>query len=217
MRSEKLKDAYNEFWNRALNTENEDLYSKMSLGDFVNLKKAITNINNIVTLETTKEFIRYLETTGIISAAQASKMMEDAESINANTNGFDIEYPLKRKDTETIVLTKDEIKIIAEVKCCIPAGTSAYGAAQEESIIKDIVGLANGKTKSFIQKTELDGYVKFLVLLGSNNEEEREKVVTSAHKIIAKTSDRYNGYKVIPFSATGELDTKTIYVVIINY
>lgn len=217
MRSEKLKAAYNEFWNRALNTEDEDLYAKMTLGDFVNLKKAITNINNIVTLETTKEFVHYLETAGIVLSTQAAKMMMDAESINANTNGFDIEFPLKRKDADTPLLEDGETKIIAEVKCCIPAGHSAYGAAQEESIIKDIMGLANGKSKSLINPTELSDYLKFLVLLGSNNEEERQKVETAARKIIAKTTGKYNGHKVAPLACTATLNTKTIYVVILNY
>lgn len=215
MRTDTLKDSYNTYWKKALNVD-EDLFSCMSLRDFVNLKKAVSNINNIITLETTKQFVHFLVEKDIVSDSQAKKMMGIVEETNANTNGYDIEYPLKRNDTASNYFLDVETKIVAEVKCCIPVNKSSYGAAQEKSIINDIVGLAEGKSKSLL-KSELPEYYKFLVLLGANTETEKEKVLESAKKIVQKTLKEHANYKVELFEDSMKLDSSTIYVVIINY
>lgn len=216
MRSEKLKEAYNAYWQTTLNV-NDDLFSKMSLGGFVNLKKAVSNINNIITLETTKQFVEHLVDKSIVTITQADKMKQLVEATNANTNGFDIEYPLKRDDDSLNGFQEGELKIIAEVKCCIPADKSSYGAAQEDSIIADVKYLAEGKTKSLLTKEDISQYYKFLVLLGSDNEKEQDKVLISADKIVKKTSGKFNDCKVELYKDRMILDTSTIYVFIINY
>lgn len=214
-RSDILKNAYNEFWRKVLNSD-EDFYSKMSLGDFVELKKAISNINNIITLQVTNNFVDFLKEKGLVSKNQAGKIKRIVESTNANTNGFDIEYPSQSSKDDAIVYAEGEQKIIAEVKCCIPVNKNSYGGAQEESIIDDIDGLLNGKSKSNINQEELkNNYLKFLVLLGGHNEDEREKVKTSAEKLITKAKQQ--GWNVELYDSQENLDCSKVYVVILNY
>ena len=65
-RKDDLSKAFNDFWQKALNSK-EDFYSKLTLQEFVMLKKAITNINNIVTMLATEGFIHTLRNDGVIS------------------------------------------------------------------------------------------------------------------------------------------------------
>ena len=58
-RKDDLSSAFNSFWQEALNSK-EDYYSKLTLKEFVHLKKAITNINNIITMLVTESFVKTL-------------------------------------------------------------------------------------------------------------------------------------------------------------
>ena len=158
LREDTLKTQFNEFWNTALGTEAEgiDYYSRMDIRDFVGMKQAISNINNIVTLKTTLAFIEYLREQKIVSDMDASKMAEAVQETSANANGFDIEYD-----------NKNGCRIIAEVKCNIPVSENAFGAAQLKGIKKDLEGLRNGKTKSGINDTST--YCRFMVLLDTGD------------------------------------------------
>ena len=113
-RKDDLSSAFNSFWQEALNSK-EDYYSKLTLKEFVHLKKAITNINNIITMLVTESFVKTLHKDGVISTPQQSEMLEQLFETHANTNGFDVEY------------SAGQMKIVAEVKCNIPVNEISFG------------------------------------------------------------------------------------------
>lgn len=193
-----LGKDFDDYWNHALHSKNQKYFSQMELIDFVKLKKAISNINNIVTLLVTDRFIDYLLHCKIVSLTSATNMHEEVNATHANTNGFDIE--------------SIEAKIVAEVKCNIPVSTSAFGAAQEESIIDDIVHLYMGKSKSKVKAEELEEYYKFMVLLDGDN------VLECTQKIINKVNDKklLESGKVKLYCPGEKLLKNVVYVVLVN-
>lgn len=191
-RKEDLSKAFNAFWRKALNSK-EDFYSKLTLKEFVMLKKAITNINNIVTMLVTEEFIRTLQKDGVISSQQKDEMLKQLLATHANTNGFDVEYD-------------KEVKIVAEVKCNIPVKENSFGAAQESSIMDDVKHLFNSKKKSKLSNIK-DCY-KFMVFL------EEKNVRDSARKLINKLTDK--GSQVEEYSPKTTLQKDTVYFIYIS-
>ena len=144
-RKDDLSSAFNSFWQEALNSK-EDYYSKLTLKEFVNLKKAITNINNIITMLVTESFVKTLHKDGVISTPQQSEMLEQLFETHANTNGFDVEY------------SAGQMKIVAEVKCNIPVNENSFGAAQENSIMEDVDHLFHSKKKSNLTSEDIQDY-----------------------------------------------------------
>jgi len=130
----------------------EETYKKITAEKFVSLKKALSNINNIVTLKVTNYFISKLVDGNVVDDEQADVMKEEINKISANANGYDIRY-----ETE---------KILAEVKCNIPVNGKTFGAKQEEGIFKDIDGLLNGKPTGKVKN--INEYYKFMVFLNAS-------------------------------------------------
>ena len=193
-RKEDLSKAFNAFWRKALNSK-EDFYSKLTLKEFVMLKKAITNINNIVTMLVTEEFIRTLQKDGVISSQQKDEMLKQLLATHANTNGFDVEY-------------NKEVKIVAEVKCNIPVKENSFGAAQESGIMDDVKHLFDSKKKSDLSKKAIKDYYKFMVFL------EEKNVRDSARKLINKLTDK--GSQVEEYSPKTTLQKDTVYFIYIS-
>ena len=52
-----LEEKFNRYWNQALKTNGEDYLKRLTTDDLVELKKAVSNINNLVTLRVTYGFI----------------------------------------------------------------------------------------------------------------------------------------------------------------
>lgn len=136
-------------------SNNGDYYSNLSIETLINLKKTLSNINNIITLKICLAFVKRL-VPKYIGDDVATKVINDILSTHANTNGYDVQY----KD--------GDFPFLAEIKCNIPCGKDGkkFGAAQLTSIIKDIDGLINGKTKANITNKEVDNYYRFMVFLG---------------------------------------------------
>ena len=170
-RKDDLSSAFNSFWQEALNSK-EDYYSKLTLKEFVHLKKAITNINNIITMLVTESFVRTLHKDGVISTPQQSEMLEQLFETHANTNGFDVEY------------SAGQMKIVAEVKCNIPVNEISFGAAQENSIMEDVDHLFHSKKKSDLTSEDIQDYYKFMVFLDVEN------VRVSTQKLIRKLTKK---------------------------
>ena len=82
-------------------------YKELTFGELLVLKKDLSNINNIITLQLTLAFIEKLYEDGIIKKEQAKQMIDDVKNKSVNANGYDIE-------------STGNIKIIAEVKCNLP-------------------------------------------------------------------------------------------------
>lgn len=176
-REQELKSKFNKVIKTVLESkigndlEDDDFYGKISFEGLVELKKAISHINNIITLKVTNCFISKLQEGGVISHDQEIEMKQKVNEISANANGYDIRYEAK--------------KILAEVKCNIPVNGNTFGSKQEEGIIYDIDGLLNGKTKGSVENTS--EYYKFMVFLNANGVQE------SVKKILNKPDKHYEG------------------------
>lgn len=194
-RKDDLSSAFNSFWQEALNS-NEDYYSKLTLKEFVNLKKAITNINNIITMLVTESFVKTLHTDGVISTPQQSEMLEQLFETHANTNGFDVEY------------SAGQMKIVAEVKCNIPVNETSFGAAQENSIMEDVDHLFHSKKKSDLTSEDIQDYYKFMVFL------DVEKVRVSTQKLIRKLTKK--GLNVTEYTPKTKLQKDIVYFIYIS-
>jgi hypothetical protein len=194
-RKDDLSSAFNDFWRKALNS-NEDYYSKVTLKEFVHLKKAITNINNIITMLVTESFVKTLHKDGVISTPQQSKMLEQLYETHANTNGFDVEY------------SAGQMKIVAEVKCNIPVNETSFGAAQENSIMEDVDHLFHSKKKSDLTSEDIQDYYKFMVFLDVEN------VRVSTQKLIRKLTKK--GLNVTEYTPKTKLQKDIVYFIYIS-
>ncbi len=143
-----LEEKFNSYWNKALKTNGEDYLKRLTTNDLVEMKKAISNINNLITLRVTLGFIDEICRMDIVNNEQAERMRKEADEQHPNTNGFDVQ--------------DKECRIIAEIKCNIPVGEKSFGAAQKNALKKDLQGLRNGKTKGDIDN--VDNYYKFMVI-----------------------------------------------------
>ena len=152
--------ALNEVFKNDFFEFKKDAYEKISTERFVFLKTVLRNINNIVTLKVTNLFIDKLKDAKIIEESQAKAMKDDVNSISANANGYDVEYPNPKG---TNVLVDKPINILAEVKCNIPVEGEKFGANHKKGIKEDIKGLLYGKNKQPING--LENYFKFMVLM----------------------------------------------------
>ena len=183
-RDKDLKQNFNEFFGKfGVN----DLYSKLSGRDLIELKKVLSCINNIITLRTTRDFVEKLYADGFLTKSEREQILEDVDSQHANANGFDVQYDGKNK------------KIIAEVKCNIPVNVTSFGAAQEEGILEDIEHLLKGKKKSDIPSVA--PYYKFMVVMDCS-----DHIDECVAKIIKKTEH------VKLYSPAEHLDTNNIYI-----
>lgn len=194
-RKDDLSAAFNSFWREVLNS-NEDYYSKLTLKEFVHLKKAITNINNIITMLVTESFVKTLHKDGVISTPQQSEMLEQLFETHANTNGFDVEY------------SAGQMKIVAEVKCNIPVNENSFGAAQENSIMEDVDHLFHSKKKSNLTSEDIQDYYKFMVFLDVEN------VRVSTQKLIRKLTKK--GLNVTEYTPKTKLQKDIVYFIYIS-
>ncbi len=194
-RKDDLSSAFNSFWQEALNSK-EDYYSKLTLKEFVNLKKAITNINNIITMLVTESFVKTLHKDGVISTPQQSEMLEQLFETHANTNGFDVEY------------SAGQMKIVAEVKCNIPVNETSFGAAQENSIMEDVDHLFHSKKKSDLTSEDIQDFYKFMVFLDVEN------VRVAAQKLLRKLTKK--GYKIVEYTPKTQLQKDKMYFIYIS-
>ena len=69
-----LEEKFNLFWNKALKTNGEDYLNRLTNNDLIEMKKAISNINNLITLKVTLGFVDKICRLGIINSAQADKI-----------------------------------------------------------------------------------------------------------------------------------------------
>lgn len=143
-----LEEKFNRYWNQALKTKGENYLKRLTINDLVEMKKAISNINNLITIRVTFSFIDEICRLGIVNIEQAERMKKEVNEQHPNTNGFDVQ--------------NRECRIIAEIKCNIPVGEKSFGAAQKNALKKDLQGLRNGKAKGGID--DVKNYYKFMVI-----------------------------------------------------
>lgn len=187
-RDEALKEQFNGFFEKL---DIEDLYSKLSNKQLINLKKLLSCINNIITLRTTDAFVEKLFEDKFVSLKEKEEIFKKVRAQHANTNGYDVRYDGEYGDK----------KIIAEVKCNIPVNKTSFGAAQEEGILADIHYLLTGKKKENIN--DIASYYKFMVIMSWEN------IDICVDKIINKKEH------VKLYTNPAEIDTENVFIVIV--
>lgn len=199
-RIEYLKNDFNDFINKIVYTKGIDYYSQLTAQQFVKLKKLLSNINNIITLQLTQVFVDYLYEFGVIDASQRKAINEGVEKTKANTNGFDVYYTAKIRNAEGI---------IAEVKCNLPVTPDRFGAAQRNGLEKDIEGLLHGKNKAKIANTS--GFYKFMVMLDDD-----ERVSIAAKHFVKTMQNKNYSIDLVDTFETFDLQTDRVYVVLLK-
>ena len=197
-RESKLKEKFNKFLASKFLIDEEDYYKKLNTEDFFELKSFLNDINNIITLKMTLNFVKHITKLFNISKNVKETIIKDIQKVNPNTNGFDVEI-------------RAPIKIVAEVKGNIPINDgTAFGSAQRNNILKDLKSLKNGKTKSDINTEE---FYKFFVLPDT---EKTRKALES----LLSSLERNNDYKDYSFSVLSDKDSakdkETIYIVFVS-
>ncbi|MBO7194868.1 MAG: hypothetical protein J6V27_02370 [Alistipes sp.] len=177
--------------NHSTTGNNGDYYSILSIETLIRLKKALSNINNIITLKVCLAFVKSLSPK-YISEDVATKVIKDILSTHANTNGYDVQCE------------DGYFPFLAEIKCNIPCGKDGkkFGAAQYKSIINDIDGLINGKSKA--SNTSVRNYYRFMVFL------EYDGVRDAAKDLFNKFGD-----EIALLEDTDQLDKSKIYLAFI--
>ena len=160
----------------------------------LNAKTMLSDVNNLITLIVTEKFIEFLKDNKYLDSPQCKKIKAIVNGINANANGYDIEFD------------DNKLPIIAEVKCNIPVAVKRFGAAQKKGIIKDINGLITGKTKSAIKDTSK--YYKFMVVLEVDG-------IKDAMNHIVKNF-KFRNVCVLNTNNNNSLDKQTVYIVYID-
>lgn len=197
-RDRQLAGEFNGFWKQCLGRD-EDYYSRLTLDGFVRLKRALGNINNIITLKTTLSFIDCLLAEKVVLLPQAEEMRRRVKETSANANGFDVCYSGG----------PDGLPLIAEVKCNIPVKKDRFGAAQEAGIRKDIEALLQGKRKMGV--TDVSGYYKFMAVLDMADGSVRKAM----EKLISGFSSDIRVKEYVP-GVTRVDDTQVVYVVYVG-
>ena len=152
---------------KVLDTYNEN----KNIKHLLQLKKVLYPIDNLITLEVSYGFVKWLRKNNFISNTQANQMIDYLDNSNANANGFDIIY---NED--------GGMPIIAEVKGTIPYLSNKYGAQQKDSIKKDLEYLTGKKVKLKSQSVEIEKYYKFMVMLKSQDENKDEAAMNNLLK-----------------------------------
>lgn len=179
-----LQAKFNDFWRNFF--KEVDFYSLLSKNDLIGLKKAVSDINNIITIRTTESFVDYFDKTNISIDHQKAK--DIIHNISANANGYDFVYP-----------DANEPLIIAEVKCNIPWGDKEFGSGQKEGIIRDLIGLMD-KKESAQNVISFENAIKFLVLLDDDNSKAKQSMKKlykeiDRHKIVKQNAKYLTGAK----------------------
>lgn len=137
------------------------LKEDIATSDWLELKRALNPVNNMITKELTTKFIKNLvaifqNTPGGLPDEIRNNidgLINDNDSVNVNANGYDF----------------FKSPIVAEVKANIPYVGDKYGASQKNGLIKDLNGLLldpedPGRPKKK-RGRDLTNEYKFLVVL----------------------------------------------------
>lgn len=173
-----------------------DIVSKIKLTNLISLKKIISNVNNILTVNAAEIFVEKLKEYGFIEEEQKEAMRIQLSNTNPNAKGYDVQY-----DGE-----KEEKKILAEVKCNIPNGMH-FGGNKDSKIKEDIIHLFDGKNG-----INTNDYYKFFVVMKCDNIDKCMNVlIDSFYKEHEKKRDKIKFYK-----EGMVLDKECIYVVFVS-
>ena len=186
------------------------LKEDIATSDWLELKRALNPVNNMITKELTTKFIKNLvaifqNTPGGLpdEMNNIEELVKENDAINVNGNGYDFK----------------KFPIVAEVKANIPYEGNKYGASQKTGLKKDLNGLATEKgndDRSEKKKDqELKDYYKFLVVLDYNRSEEY-KTLKAVENLISGYKYKDNVVIIKNISQPPSLDKKHVYIVMLK-
>lgn len=192
-----LKEQFNTYWSSILNKK-KDYYSIMTDESFDLLKAALSNINNIITFNTTLKFIDKMSQILKLNDNERNMIIKKVKSTKPSDNGFDIEYSGSKN-------------IVCEVKCNRPInGGNRFGAAQKNGIKKDIDALLNSKSKSVISCEEIKNYYKFMVIYNFDG-----NTVEAIINLLANIAKEFNN-RVKMYEEGESLSKDNVYIVLVK-
>ena len=122
--------------------------------NYLRLKSALSDVNNVLTLKLTLSFVDTLCEKFNLSDETKLEWKTKIDEIGPNTKGFDIDF-------------ENPIKILAEVKC-ITTENNRFSAIQKKNLFADAHKLKYKEYK--INQAE---YYKFIVVLDYGNETDK--------------------------------------------
>lgn len=151
-----LLDKYTKFI-KSINTEN--IESNLTLDKLIELKSILSDINNIMTLISTRSIATKLSDILSLKNEDREQIFNAIDNQKPNTNGFDI-----RIDSP--------VKILVEVKCNSLIHNKKFGAAQINAILEDARKLRlessrHIKAGKSIQDTK--DYIKIIAIVNFGN------------------------------------------------
>lgn len=117
--------------------------------DLLELKFALSDINNMLTLKMSISAINWLSKYFKVSVTEKAIILDKVDQMKPNQNGFDI-------------MITCPYKIIGEVKCILPVRNGVrFGAAQKNAILADVKKLKLGTSRT----PDTKDFFKFLFLI----------------------------------------------------
>jgi hypothetical protein len=149
-REAELREKFNQFITNKVTGVNDDYYSRLSVGDFEEIKTTLKDIHNIITYKTTVRFISWVSERFPYVKENYQFYLDQVLGTKPNDNGYDL-------------VVSGGVSIIAEIKCNKPINNGfQFGPAQKNGILKDIRGLLEGKSK--VKSIDPSEAYKFLVI-----------------------------------------------------
>lgn len=151
-----LLDKYTKFI-KSIDTVN--IENNFTLGKLIELKSVLSDINNIMTLISTRSIARKLSGKLSFNNEDRERLFKAIENQKPNTNGFDI-----RIDSP--------IKILVEVKCNSLIHNKKFGAAQINAILEDARKLrleSSRHLKASKSIQDIKDYIKIIAIANLGN------------------------------------------------
>jgi hypothetical protein len=181
-RTEYLRKRINQFLHQ-LTGNQTSYYDALTQEELINLKMALSDVNNVLTLRTTLSFTIWLCNFFNLTADEKLDIHNNINKTKPNTNGYDIEI-------------NDRLKIVAEIKCIVPINEgSYYGAAQRNAILDDAIKLKTGKK---VIKNTTD-FIKIIGLidLGKKTDQAIEKLIKPSSAVRTEDKNRILRHEVV--------------------
>ena len=170
-----LFDKYTKFI-KSINTE--DIESNFTLYRLIELKSILSDINNIMTLISTRSIATKILSILSLNNEDRERILNVIDNQKPNSNGFDI-----RIDSP--------VKILVEVKCNSLIHNKRFGAAQINAILDDARKLRlessrNMKVRKSIQDTK--DYIKIIAIVNFGNKSDEDLILQLLRETKCKES-----------------------------
>lgn len=180
-RTAELKQKLNDFLTD-ITCQQKDYFNTLTANQLIDLKMALTDVHNIMTLKITLALCVWIKDYFKLSDEEYNVLINDINKINPNTNGFDIHIPTR--------------ELIAEIKSTVPINNGDYyGAAQRNSILDDAIKLIKGKKS--VPNTSNYKKIIGVLDLGVKTDNAIRKLMTEAKNINTENKVRIERHKVV--------------------